>query len=158
MSIWLLKLTSGSLDGVSRRQLLESLNCKRQEKATISNTDDLTQFTAGLDEWKGRIAIYITLFNLNHVSFSQRLVSWRSAFQVRKRVNTVSFSGSLPRVAMKLNTALPDFNKVWGFLLSIGMGCNQSLCISFKIFIPIYAFSSTVCTIGFLSQAKFIGY
>lgn len=28
----------------------------------------------------------------------------------------------------------------------------------FLIFIPIYAFSSTVCTFGFLSQAKFIRY
>lgn len=37
------------------RRLLESLNCRRKEKATISNTDGLPQFTAGLDDWKGRI-------------------------------------------------------------------------------------------------------
>lgn len=117
VSRWLLKHTSGSLDGVSRRRLLESLSCKRKEKATISNTDGLPQFTAGLDEWKGRIIYWLTLLNLNHFPFSQRLVSWCSAFRVRRRANTVSFSGFLPWVAVKLYTALPGFKSLGLFTL-----------------------------------------
>lgn len=143
MTRWLLKFTSGRLDDVSRKQLLESLHCKGKEKATISNTDGLTKFTAGLEDWKDRMGIFAPFaWSESCISFSQILAPWYSAFRVRRRVNIISFINSLAWVALKLHTALPDFNKdvCEDFLLSIAIWGHQSWCIVSYVYSYIWLF------------------